>query len=185
VTKIIQVDNYRFRDDEASLLQSGVWERFVEPVREANTHVRRFLGDVLKNDKVRGEYNITIHDNLTGVQEAIVLKVNDTNERILKVEMRQSLPSARHLVEPHTVQHLWNNSSEWRASFRDKVFKRFSGEPAQKFDLLMVRVEALMAGLAHCMIGEQRAEKNQQEFVLKHRHCNQTYSHEIVVTLYA
>lgn len=195
-TKTIEIHNYRFSDEEASLLQGGVWERFNENVREANTEVRRFLGSVLKNEQLRCQYDMLVNSR-ERVSEMVVIKVGDTGEDIMKVEMRQvhepvgfrgpgvsDKPWLHPYKDMHSPLELQARAQDWVDAHGGRVFKNFAGKECTDLQTLLRRLYLSMHTLSKSMLGHYTSGKRSCTFALRHAHSSQNYTHEIVFTLY-
>lgn len=189
MTKYIEVDNYRFEPEEASVFQSGVWERFVAATRENNNHVRRLLGEVLANPKLKLAYTMTLGERgLT--HETMAVRVVGTQEIIFKVELKQAVgstpPLPPHLMQaPHygnlCVQSMWNESADTRQKWREAKYRDFQGKTVTSFETLIQPVEKALTRMAPSMLGYAEERGNGLTFKLRTKNVS---DHEIVMTLY-
>jgi hypothetical protein len=189
VTKYIEVDNYRFEPDTAKVFQSGVWERFIAATRENNNHVRRLLGELLENPKLKLAYNITLGER-GQTQETMLVRVEGTQSVIFKAELKQGTDStpalAPHLMRAShlgelSVQSMWNESSATRQKWREAQYRDFQGKAVCSFDKIQLLLEKALTRMAPTMLGY--ADERGNALCLKLRTKNVS-DHEIVMTLY-
>lgn len=191
MAKTIEIDNYRFREDEISLLQGGIWERHLAPVREANNQVRRQLGQLLHVEALSHKYHITVHDQPDRLVEEMVVGVQGTHDLVVKAQLRQNMAECRVLTDPQNPKQLLAPLARWASEHLREEFKRFTGESAVKAGAVRGLMTVLLNELNESMVGEVYSNKSQFEVTLRHKHSVtsgsrlNSYLHEIQVTLYA